>query len=206
MRCSFDWIWSGVQGVQIACTIAQAQEFAWQCIHSGIDRPPQRRQGQAAPESHRRLSRQRRQGQHPQRLRGLWKISPPRGCGAVSKRTCLPGQKEHAISVQHARALAGAHACNAAHVERRHACAIAGAHVARRRRGFEENVIAWTEGTRDQCAACACTHRRMRACRAAACACNRSRACVHVDARMRACRAAAARFRRERTRLDRRNT
>ena len=62
---------------------------------------------------------------------------------------------------------------------------------ARRRRGFEENVIAWTEGIRDQCAACACTHRR---------------ACMHIDARMRACRAAAARFRRERNRLDRRNT
>ncbi len=30
MRCSFDWIWSGVtvQGVHIACTVAQAQEFA----------------------------------------------------------------------------------------------------------------------------------------------------------------------------------
>ncbi len=30
MRCLFDWIWSGVtvQGVHIACTIAQAQEFA----------------------------------------------------------------------------------------------------------------------------------------------------------------------------------
>ncbi len=39
MRCSFDKIWSGVQGVQIACTIAQAQEFAWQCIHSGVERP-----------------------------------------------------------------------------------------------------------------------------------------------------------------------
>ena len=63
---------------------------------------------------------------------------------------------------------------------------------ARRRRGFGENVIAWTEGIRDQCAACACTHRR---------------ACMHIDARMRACRAGpGARFRRERTRLDRRNT
>jgi hypothetical protein len=29
---------------------------------------------------------------------------------------------------------------------------------------------------------------------------------MHIDARMRACRAAAARFRRERNRLDRRNT
>jgi hypothetical protein len=28
MQCSFDWIWSGVQGVQTACTIAQAHEFA----------------------------------------------------------------------------------------------------------------------------------------------------------------------------------
>jgi hypothetical protein len=153
--------------------------------------PHQRRQGQAAPERHRRLFWQRRQGQHPRRLRGLWKISPPCGGGAVSKRKYSPGQKERVIGVQHARAIAGAHAHNAAHVERLHARALAGAHVARLRRGLEENVIAWTEGTRDQCAACACTRRR---------------ACVHVDARMRACRAAAARFRRERTRLDRRNT
>ncbi len=97
-----------------------------------------------------------------------------------------------------------------------HACMSmqACAHVARRRLSFEENIIAWTEGIRDQCAACACTHRRMRACactqcsacRAAECACNRRCACMHVDARMRACRAAAARFRRESTRLDRRNT
>ena len=87
--------------------------------------PHQRRQGQAAPERHRRLSRQRRQGQHPLRLRGLWKISPPRGGGAVSKRTYSPGQKEHVISAQHARALAGA----CAHVERWHARAIAGAHA-----------------------------------------------------------------------------
>ncbi len=29
MRCSFNWIWSGVQGGQITCTIAQAQAFAW---------------------------------------------------------------------------------------------------------------------------------------------------------------------------------
>ncbi len=30
MQCSFDWIWNGVtvQGVHIACMIAQAQEFA----------------------------------------------------------------------------------------------------------------------------------------------------------------------------------
>ncbi len=82
---------------------------------------------------------------------------------------------------------------------------------ARRRRGFEENVLAWTEGTHDQCAAaCAYTRRcacaQCRACRAAACECNRRRACVHVKASMRACRAAAARFRRERNRLDRRNT
>ncbi len=163
--------------------------------------PHQQRQGQAAPERHRRRSRQRRQGQHPRLLRGLRKIPPPHGGGAVSKRTYSPGQKEHAVSAQHARALAGAHARNVAHVELWHARAIAGAHacmsmhscahVARRRRGFEENVLAWTEGTRDQCAACAC---------------NRRRACVHVDARMRACRAAAVRFRRERTRLDRRNT
>ena len=195
-------------------------------MYSFRHRPPhQRRQGQAAPERHRSRSRQRRQGQHPRRLRGLGKIPPPpRGGGAVSKRTYSPGQKEHTISAQHARTLAGAHARNAAHVERQHARAIAGthacmsmqacAHVARRRRGFEENVIAWTEGIRDQCAACACTRRRMRACacaqcracRAAECACNSRRACMHVDARMRACRAAAARFRRERTRLDRRNT
>jgi hypothetical protein len=40
MRCSFNWIWSWVQGVQFACTITQAQEFAWQCIHSGIDSCP----------------------------------------------------------------------------------------------------------------------------------------------------------------------
>jgi hypothetical protein len=122
--------------------------------------PHQRLQGQAAPERHRRLSRQRRQGQHPRRLQGLWKISPPRGGGAVSKRTYSPGQKEHVISAQHARAIAGAQARNAAHVELRHARALAGAHecmsmhacahVARRRRGFEENVLAWIEGTRDQ--------------------------------------------------------
>ncbi len=81
---------------------------------------------------------------------------------------------------------------------------------ARRRCGFEENVLAWTEGTHYQCSACAYTRRcacaQCRACRAAACACNRRRACVHVNASMRACRAAAAQFRRERTRLDRRNT
>ncbi len=47
MRCSFDWIWSGVQGVQITCTIAQAQEFACQCIHSGIDRPTSGRRSRA---------------------------------------------------------------------------------------------------------------------------------------------------------------
>ena len=34
MRCSFDWIWSGVQGVQIACTIAQAQELA--TLHGNV--------------------------------------------------------------------------------------------------------------------------------------------------------------------------
>jgi hypothetical protein len=32
---------------QIACTIAQAQEFAWQCIHSGIDRPTSGRRSRA---------------------------------------------------------------------------------------------------------------------------------------------------------------
>ncbi len=84
-----------------------------------------------------------------------------RGGGAVSKRTYSLGQKEDVISAQHARALAGADARNAAHVERLHARAIAGEH---------------------ECMT------------------------LHVDARMRACRAAAARFRRERTRLDRRNT
>ncbi len=99
--------------------------------------PHQRRQGQAAPGRHRCRSRQLWQGQHPRRLRGLGKIPPPRGGSAVSKRTYSPGQKEHAISAQHARALAGAHARNAAHVERWHARAIAGAHVALRRRGFE---------------------------------------------------------------------
>ena len=153
MRCSFDWIWSGVQGVQIACTIAQAQEFAWQWIHSGIDRPTSGGRGRR-PLNAIAAARQRRQGQHPRRLRGLGKIPPPpRGGGAVSKRTYSPGQKEHTISAQHARTLAGAHARNAAHVERRHARAIA-----------------------------------------------------DVNASMRACRAAAARFRRERNRLDRRNT
>jgi hypothetical protein len=83
-------------------------------------------------------------------------------------------------------AIAGAHARNAAHVERRHARAIASTHVTRRQCSFEENVIAWTEGTRDHCAACTCTRRRMRACRAAACACNRRR--------MRACRCTHARM------------
>ena len=36
MRCSFDWIWSGVtvQGVHIACTIAQTQEFA--TLHGNV--------------------------------------------------------------------------------------------------------------------------------------------------------------------------
>ncbi len=36
MLCSFDWIWSGVtgQGVHIACTIAQAQEFA--TLHGNV--------------------------------------------------------------------------------------------------------------------------------------------------------------------------
>ena len=35
MRCrSFDWILSGVQGVQIACTIAQAQELA--TLHGNV--------------------------------------------------------------------------------------------------------------------------------------------------------------------------
>jgi hypothetical protein len=127
-----------------------------------MHRPPhQQRQGQAAPERHRRRSRHWWQGQHPRLLRGLGKIPPPPRCGGVvSKRTYSPGQKEHAISAQHARALAGAHARNAAHVERWHARAIVGAHacmsmhacahVARRRRGFEDNIIAWTEGTRDQ--------------------------------------------------------
>jgi hypothetical protein len=76
------------------------------------------------------------------------------------------------ISAQHARALAGAcahvHARNAAHVERQNARAIAGAHacmsmhacahVARLRRGFEENVLAWTEGTRDQKSHCNFPH------------------------------------------------
>jgi hypothetical protein len=47
MRCSFDWIWSWIQGVQIACMIAQAQEFAWQCIHSGIDHPTSCRRSRA---------------------------------------------------------------------------------------------------------------------------------------------------------------
>ena len=91
-----------------------------------------------------------------------------RGGGAVSKRTYSPGQKEYVISAQHARALAGAcayvHARNAAHVERQNARAIAGAHacmsmhacahVARLQRGFEENILAWTEGTRDQKSHC----------------------------------------------------
>ena len=40
-------IWSWGQGVQIACTIAQAQVFAWQCIHSGIGRPTSGRQSRA---------------------------------------------------------------------------------------------------------------------------------------------------------------
>jgi hypothetical protein len=36
MWCSFDWIWSGVQGVQIVCTVAhwQAQEFA--TLHGNV--------------------------------------------------------------------------------------------------------------------------------------------------------------------------
>ena len=36
MRCSFDWIWGGVtvQGVHIACTIAQTQEFA--TLHGNV--------------------------------------------------------------------------------------------------------------------------------------------------------------------------
>jgi hypothetical protein len=50
------------------------------------------------------------------------------------------------ISAQHARALTGPHACISMH-----ACA----HVTRGPgRGFEENVLAWTEGTRDQKSHC----------------------------------------------------
>jgi hypothetical protein len=47
MQCSFNWIRSWVQGVQLACTITQAQEFAWQCLHSGIDRPTRGRRSRA---------------------------------------------------------------------------------------------------------------------------------------------------------------
>jgi hypothetical protein len=75
MRCSFNWIWSWVQGVQFACTITQAQEFAWQFRHR---LPPHHQQ--AVPR-HRSRSRQRLQGQqipppfphHPhQTCRSLW--------------------------------------------------------------------------------------------------------------------------------------
>ena len=95
-------------------------------MYSFRHRPPhQQRQGQAAPGRHRRRSLQRRQGQRPRWLRDLGQIPPPppRGGVAVSKRTYSPGQKEHVISAQHARALAGVHA------EQRHARAIAGAHA-----------------------------------------------------------------------------
>jgi hypothetical protein len=43
---------SWVQGVQIAGTIAQAQVFAWQCIHSGIGRPTRGRQSRAIAAAH----------------------------------------------------------------------------------------------------------------------------------------------------------
>ncbi len=38
MRCSFDWIWSGltVQGVHIACTIAQAQPEEFATLHGNV--------------------------------------------------------------------------------------------------------------------------------------------------------------------------
>ena len=78
-----DWIWSWIQGVQISCTIAQAQEFAWQWIHSDIDHPTSGGRGRR-PLNAIAAARQRRQGQHPRRLRGLGKIPPPpRGGGAV---------------------------------------------------------------------------------------------------------------------------
>ena len=126
-------------------------------MYSFSHQPPhQRRQGQAAPGRHHRRSRQRRQRQHPLRLRDLGQIPPPppRGDGAVSERTYSPGQKEHVISAQHARALAGAQRRAAACAcTRRRACV----HVDARMRacraaaaGFEENVLAWTEGSRDQ--------------------------------------------------------
>ncbi len=140
-------------------------------------RPPnQRRQGQAAPERHRRRTAAR-PGPSAGRPSGAGR--PSAGGGRWRSAGGFGASEDSASS-------------------------------ARRRRGFEENVLAWTEGTHDQCAACAYTRRcacaQCRACRAAACACNRRHACVHVNASMRACRAAAARFRRERNRLDRRNT
>ncbi len=66
---------------------------------------------------------------------------------------------------------------------RMHGCA----HVARRRYGFEENVLARTEGTRDQCAACACTRRRAYA------HVERRRARAHAGAHVRMSRGGGAR-------------
>jgi hypothetical protein len=114
MRCSFDWILERGSGGS-NCMHYRAGTGVCMAMYSFRHRPPhQRRQGQAAPERHSRRSRQRRQGQHPRRLRDLGQIPPPppppRGGGAVSKRTYSPGQKKHVISVQHAHALAGAHA------------------------------------------------------------------------------------------------
>ncbi len=124
-----DWIWSWIQGVQISCTIAQAQEFAWQWIHSDIDHPTSGGRGRR-PLNAIAAARQRRQGQHPLLLRGLGKITR---------------------SVRSMRV-----------------------HSQVRMRAMPRMS---SGGMR-----------------------------VQSQARMRACRAAAARFRRERNRLDRRNT
>jgi hypothetical protein len=47
MLYSFNWIQSWVRGLQLACTITQAQEFAWQCLHPGINRPTSGRRSRA---------------------------------------------------------------------------------------------------------------------------------------------------------------
>ncbi len=66
MLCLFDWIWSGVtvQGVHIACTIAQTKEFA--TLHGNVFiqalTAPSAAAGAAAPGRHRRRSRQWREG------------------------------------------------------------------------------------------------------------------------------------------------
>jgi hypothetical protein len=188
----------------LACTITQAQEFAWQCLHSGIDRPTSGRRSRAIPAalgSGGRGSRRRGSSISGGRGRFLFPILIPirhaQACGVNG--FAFGNVCQHTMSYVSIRCSTSAYdvACDMALRDsmgaagvavispRRacrlfwHGCSRLPKHVVLE--GLKENKVTWTDITRDQSAACT-VHAFARA-PARAVRMRAERECTHAHAR-----------------------